>query len=103
MPNKRSTGRAAKHREAMQLNEPESFDHLLGSGRRTEVKMGSEWIVQSVAASRAVKTYVCPGCPNDVTPGTAHLVVWRNDHLFGDEHAVAERRHWHTHCWRLAR
>jgi hypothetical protein len=38
-----------------------------------------------------------------VLPNTAHVVVWRNDHLFGDHHAVGERRHWHEHCWRMAR
>lgn len=102
MPRKRSTGRAAKHREAMQSGEPEQFDHLLGSGRRTEFKGGNDWVVQSIPAVRASKTYVCPGCPNPVDPGVAHVVVWRNDHLFGDDHAVGERRHWHSHCWRLA-
>lgn len=103
MPKKRATGRAAKAREAALSKEHDDFGHLLGSGRRTEHKIGSEWTVQSVPASRALKLYVCPDCVHPITPGTAHLVVWRNDHLFGDEAAVNDRRHWHEHCWRLAR
>lgn len=105
MPKKRRTGRAAKEQSAREQfgGEPADFSHLVGGGRRTEFKLGSEWVVQSISASRAQKEYVCPGCPHPVPPATAHVVVWRNDHFFGDEHAVTERRHWHEHCWRLAR
>ncbi|MCW4384830.1 hypothetical protein OH146_03470 [Salinibacterium sp. SYSU T00001] len=73
---------------------------ILG-GRRTEVKRGREWVVQPVAAASAVKTYTCPACPAPITPGTAHVVAWRADAMLGDEHALAERRHWHTHCWKI--
>lgn len=103
MPRKRTTGRAAKARQAAQSSEPENLDHLLAGGRRSELKLGSEWTVQHITATRAVKEYVCPGCVHPVLPNTAHVVVWRNDHLFGDDHAVGERRHWHEHCWRIAR
>ena len=30
-------------------------------------------------------------------PGTAHVVAWRTDGLFGE--ALDDRRHWHTSCW----
>lgn len=103
MPRKRNTGRAAKHREAMASREPEDLSHLLGGARRTESKRGAEWVTQPIPAARALKDYVCPECGNTIPPGMAHVVVWRNDHLFGDEAAVSERRHWHDHCWRLAR
>ena len=44
---------------------------------------------------------VCPECGQDIPVGQAHVVAWSAEHLFGDEAARAERRHWHTHCWRL--
>ena len=47
-------------------------------------------------ASRATKTYRCPGCDHEIRPGTAHLVVWQTD--LGEQ-AVEDRRHWHTPCW----
>jgi hypothetical protein len=67
-------------------------------GRRSEAAPDGSWIVQSVAGS--AKSYICPGCQQLVLPGTAHLVAWPEDGLFGREWAVAERRHWHTACWR---
>jgi hypothetical protein len=48
-----------------------------------------------VRESTAQKMYRCPGCNQDVKPGTLHVVAWRE----GDEGA---RRHWHTPCWRRA-
>jgi hypothetical protein len=41
---------------------------------------------------QALKTYLCPGCYQDILPGTGHLVVVPVD-------AVDERRHWHRSCW----
>lgn len=58
-----------------------------------------QWHVRRVSPVRAAKTYTCPGCRMQIAPGTDHLVAWRADHLFGDERAAAERRHWHTRCW----
>ena len=56
--------------------------------------------MQPVSAAQALKSYVCPGCGRAVAPGTAHVVVWRADSIFGDERALEDRRHWHTGCWR---
>jgi len=40
----------------------------------------------------ATKPYVCPGCNQDIPPGTHHLVaVPRRDPDL--------RRHWHKGCW----
>ncbi|MFP7759921.1 hypothetical protein [Marisediminicola sp. LYQ134] len=70
-------------------------------GRATvESKRGRSFTVQQVPAS--TKTYVCPGCSLAVTPGTAHVVVWRADGLMGEADDLAARRHWHTHCWRIS-
>jgi hypothetical protein len=59
---------------------------------------GRPWKVRSL--SDGVKAYRCPGCQQLIGPGTAHLVTWPADHLFGDEAGLDDRRHWHTSCWR---
>jgi hypothetical protein len=80
----------------------DGFERLVSGWKRTEMRRGVEWTVQPVSASRAGKTYVCPGCGRPVPPGVAHVVVWRADGVLGDEADLAARRHWHTHCWRIA-
>lgn len=79
-----------------------SLDRLLASWKRSEVRRGAQWTVQPVSAAQALKEYICPGCGRTVAPGTAHLVVWRADGVLGDAADLASRRHWHTHCWRIA-
>jgi hypothetical protein len=69
-----------------------------GIARRESAPDG-EWMVRTMTARNAEKTYVCPGCSTTVPPGIAHLVVWKDDHLFGAAAGLAERRHWHTNCW----
>jgi hypothetical protein len=80
----------------------ESFDRLLAGWKRTETRRGVEWTVQPVSASQATKLYVCPGCARAVEPGTPHVVTWRADGVLGPDADLAARRHWHTHCWRIA-
>ncbi|MCE0507932.1 hypothetical protein V8Z69_16775 [Microbacterium aurugineum] len=83
--------------------EPEdAFDRLLAGWKRTETRRGAEWTVQPVSAVQAQKAYVCPGCGGQIVIGTAHLVTWRADGVLGDAADLAARRHWHTHCWRMA-
>ncbi|MCU1452705.1 MAG: hypothetical protein JWN46_851 [Acidimicrobiales bacterium] len=48
--------------------------------------------VQRVQPYQAVKTYLCPGCNQDIAPGTGHLVAV-------PVAAPDERRHWHHGCW----
>ncbi|HEX9712967.1 MAG TPA: hypothetical protein VGB52_10515 [Actinomycetota bacterium] len=50
------------------------------------------WQVRVIHPENAVKEYVCPGCSQEIRPGTAHVVAWQPDH----EH---DRRHWHPGCW----
>lgn len=69
-----------------------------GIARRESAPDG-EWMVRTMTARNAEKTYICPGCSTAVVPGVAHLVVWKDDHLFGAAAGLAERRHWHTNCW----
>ena len=81
--------------------EDDSLGRLLAGWKRTETRRGVTWTVQPVSAASAQKTYTCPGCGRDVTPGVAHVVVWRADGVLGDAADLAERRHWHTNCWRI--
>ncbi len=80
---------------------PLDVDRILVGALRTETRMGFAWKVQPMSATNAQKAYRCPGCAQLVEPGTAHVVVWRDDSIFGDR-AVEDRRHWHSACWRVA-
>ncbi|MET4003417.1 hypothetical protein ABIB48_002142 [Arthrobacter sp. UYCu511] len=66
----------------------------------TESASDGLWTVRTITAGNAQKSYTCPGCHHPVSPGTAHLVVWQEDALFGVEAGLRDRRHWHTNCWR---
>ncbi|MGK3957166.1 ATP/GTP-binding protein [Arthrobacter sp. R4] len=74
------------------------LERARGIARRESAPDG-DWMVRTMTARNAEKTYVCPGCSTAVLPGIAHLVVWKDDHLFGAAAGLAERRHWHTNCW----
>ena len=92
MPSGRRSGKrpwAAEHPDL-------DLDRVRG-GRRTEQAADGEWTVQSVAGGE--KTYHCPGCRQEIRPGTGHVVAWANDSLLGADAALADRRHWHTACW----
>jgi hypothetical protein len=78
-----------------------SLERLLSGWKRTEVRRGAEWTVQPVSGAQATKSYTCPGCGREVSPGVAHLVAWRADGVLGDAADLAARRHWHTACWRI--
>lgn len=78
------------------------LDRLRRGLKRIETKRSGEWNVQPVTAAGAVKAYVCPGCRGEVSVGIAHFVAWRADALLGEQAALADRRHWHEHCWRIA-
>lgn len=61
---------------------------------RVESGPDGDWVVRPVPGAASVKTYRCPGCDQEISPGTGHVVVWP-DHASG----TAERRHWHSPCW----
>ncbi|HZU94952.1 MAG TPA: hypothetical protein VFF85_15095 [Microbacterium sp.] len=92
----------SRRRRPARPDTEDSLDRLLSSWKRSEVRRGVEWTVQPVSAVQAQKDYICPGCGRTVESGTAHLVVWRADGVLGDAADLAARRHWHTHCWRIA-
>ncbi|WP_328309566.1 hypothetical protein [Actinomycetospora sp. NBC_00405] len=59
------------------------------------------WRVRSISGTAATKTYRCPGCHQEIVPGTPHVVAWPADEVEDDDNV--ERRHWHTGCWRRGR
>jgi hypothetical protein len=84
-------------------DEGDEFDlsrALLG-GLHTETRRDGLWNVQPLAGASSTKSYTCPGCGLDITPGTPHIVAWRADGLMGEADDLAARRHWHTHCWKI--
>jgi len=93
--------RSRRHRPE-RPHDDDSLDRLIAGWKRTEVRRGVEWTVQPISAPQAQKEYLCPGCARTVAVGTAHVVVWRADGVLGDAADLAARRHWHTHCWRIA-
>ena len=80
---------------------PLDMDRLQSMARTEEGPGGFSHTVRHVRGSD--KAYTCPGCNRSIPAGTTHVVAWSNDHLFGADAALAERRHWHTGCWRSAR
>ncbi len=74
------------------------LDRARGGSRQEEGADGA-WTVRSISGAAALKSYVCPGCNQEIPPGTAHLVTWSLDAWGGAEAGVVDRRHWHRGCW----
>ena len=53
---------------------------------------GGDVEVRRIQPYQARKTYLCPGCNQDIDPGVGHLVVIPTE-------APDLRRHWHHPCW----
>lgn len=62
-------------------------DPIIDPLLRIEVK------VQVVHPFQAIKSYICPGCENEIARRVGHVVVVPIE-------AVELRRHWHTACWK---
>ncbi|HHW82707.1 MAG TPA: hypothetical protein GX743_02625 [Actinomycetales bacterium] len=76
------------------------LERAMGGVRRESRAGGQSFTVRTVTAE---KTYTCPGCNGTIQVGVRHVVAWSEDHLFGADAALAERRHWHSGCWNQAR
>jgi len=48
--------------------------------------------IRRIQPYQADKTYICPGCNQEIRPGTGHLVIVPVSDPAG-------RRHWHSPCW----
>ena len=62
--------------------------------QRYEEFEGIEYVVRPLTGLASTKPYRCPGCEQEIRPGTPHVVVWPEYDL-----DAGERRHWHTACW----
>jgi len=67
---------------------------------RIEEGPDGPWVVRPVTGAAATKSYRCPGCDHEIRPRAPHVVAWPADHPLGGGLAEADRRHWHTACWR---
>ncbi|QFG67842.1 hypothetical protein [Ornithinimicrobium pratense] len=56
---------------------------------------GQLWLVRQVRPNDSGRSYLCPGCQQEVSAGTAHTVVWPAESM----RELENRRHWHTVCW----
>ena len=71
-----------------------------------EEAVDGDWVVRPLTGSGSDKTYRCPGCDQEIRPGTPHVVSWpayaRDSDLdpWDTDSAADLRRHWHTVCWR---
>lgn len=103
MPNWEAMGRKSRKRPYHQEHQPLDVERLSRAIPTTrELSSGQSYSVRHVAGGP--KTYLCPGCHQTIEAGIAHVVAWSNDHLFGADAGLAERRHWHKGCWqRFAR
>src|SRR5271157_4404283 len=43
---------------------------------RAESWPDGDWIVRQIPGAAATKAYRCPGCDQEIPPGTAHVVAW---------------------------
>ncbi|MDO5048787.1 MAG: ATP/GTP-binding protein [Actinomycetaceae bacterium] len=89
-------GRRSNKRPYSEGHRPLNMDRLASMPRSVD-RGGETFSVQRL--SSAAKTYTCPGCHRPITPGSQHVVVWREEGRFGLDHGVDSRRHWHPHCW----
>ena len=64
-----------------------------------------DWVVRPLTGAATDKTYRCPGCDQEIRPGTPHVVTWpayaRDSDLdpWDTDSAADRRRHWHPTCW----
>lgn len=76
--------------------QPLDLDKVRIGIKRTEVKRGVEYSVQTTAGANALddKMWICPHCRQNILKGQNHTVAW--DAVRG----VETRRHFHNACWK---
>ncbi|SNR92302.1 hypothetical protein SAMN04488107_0665 [Geodermatophilus saharensis] len=85
---------------------PGSRPPLSARPERVEEAGDGDWVVRSLTGAASTKPYRCPGCDQEIRPGTPHLVTWpayaRDSDLdpWDTDSAADLRRHWHAACWR---
>ncbi|HEY4703042.1 MAG TPA: ATP/GTP-binding protein [Streptosporangiaceae bacterium] len=61
---------------------------------RPESWPDGDWVVRQIPGAAATKEYRCPGCDQEILPGTPHVVAWP-----AEAPGAEMRRHWHRTCW----
>jgi hypothetical protein len=84
------------HRQPVDAQDLEN--RVVHGGGRLEEHRDGAWRVRQVTGVAARKPYLCPGCRQQIAPGTPHVVAWPADQL-GAFGGPGDRRHWHTTCW----
>ncbi|TLP75330.1 hypothetical protein [Nesterenkonia sphaerica] len=97
---RRRRGSSKWQQEPRPLNSAHLAPGGLSAGRVR--RRDGEYHVRTISGSAAAKEYLCPACQLPISAGTPHVVAWRADWILGDEDAASQRRHWHTHCWRIS-
>jgi hypothetical protein len=90
-----ATGRAGtgKNRRSSGTNSGATSRESFGEDSFVEDPMGAGIAqIRHIQPYQADKTYICPGCNQEIRPGTGHLVIVP----LSDP---ADRRHWHSPCW----
>jgi len=62
-------------------------------------KRAGEYWQRFITGATSTKSYVCPGCNQQIRPATPHYVVWPDVPSLLESEGINERRHWHKHCW----
>lgn len=92
--------RRSRKRPWSEPHVPLDLDRARGGVRSARGPGGHQYQVRSIPSGQ--KDYVCPWCNRTIPTGTAHVVAWSTEHIFGADAAIAERRHWHSGCWAAA-
>lgn len=79
---------------------PLDLERARSGVERVSIGRDGEWMVRNVTGAAATKSYRCPGCDHEITPGTPHVVVWRVEGSAYGADGLDARRHWHSGCWR---
>ncbi|MFC5382916.1 ATP/GTP-binding protein [Arcanobacterium hippocoleae] len=77
---------------------PLNLDAIMGNTHTEMGADGFEYKVHHIV--HGAKQYICPGCNGVIMVGEAHEVAWTEENWFGVAAGQADRRHWHTSCWR---
>ncbi len=87
-----------RHRRSPNDRTPPGDPSPAGMQRVEEYPDGA-YVVRRVSGAASAKTYRCPGCDQEIRPGTPHVVAWPADGAIGGFGDVTDRRHWHSPCW----
>ena len=68
---------------------------------RAESWPDGDWMVRQIPGAAATKEYRCPGCDQEILPGTPHVVAWPAE-APGDAVALRRTLAPRNRCWEPA-